>query len=221
MLKLIKLSKIFKETDFNNLLSDIKINSSEIFDLIYNYELPLWDIRLEEIENDYKLPVFITAFYDFVLNYNQVPTSEEFFLYYLDYNSPFFMANHYPTYLMIGLQAKCYRLYPSLIREFHFTKIVQECLTDYKVIYNLKLDIYEGIDLMIIKDDNYFGINLFVSTYHSKQFRKEKKTRHTTFDNVTYVNLPINLNEIDTIKCGKFILYGYNHYHQLLNQLIN
>lgn len=221
MLKLIKLAKIFKETDFKNLLSDIKITSTEIFDTVHDYDIPIWDIRLEEIENDYKLPVFITAFYDFIILNQTIPTSDEFFNYYLDYNSPFFMVNHYPTYLMIGLKARCYRLYPSLIREFHFTKIVQECLSDYKVIYNMKLDIYEGIDLMIIKDDNYFGVNLFVSTYHSKQFRKAKKSRHTTFDNVTYVDSPISLSGSDTIKCGKFILYGYNHYHQLLNQLIN
>jgi len=216
------LSKTFKEIDFKDLLQDIKLTSSDIFNTVYKYDIPIWNIRLEEIENDYKLPMFIHSFYSYILKYQVIPTSDEFFTYYKELNKDFFKANHYSSYLMIGLQARCYRLYPSLIREFHFTKIVQECLTNkYKVIYNIDLDVREGIDMMIIKDNNFFGINLFVDTYYSKVARGNKKTRHTTFDNVTYVDSPILLKAIDTIKCGNFVLYGYNHYHELINKLNN
>jgi len=216
------LSKTFNPTNFENLLDKIEITSSDIFNTVYKYDIPIWDIRLEEIENDYKLPMFIHSFYSYILKYQVIPTSDEFFTYYKELNKDFFKANHYSSYLMIGLQARCYRLYPSLIREFHFTKIVQECLTNkYKVIYNIDLDVREGIDMMIIKDNNFFGINLFVDTYYSKVARGNKKTRHTTFDNVTYVDSPILLKAIDTIKCGNFVLYGYNHYHELINKLNN
>ena len=216
------MSKTFNPTNFENLLDKIEITSSDIFNTVYKYDIPIWNIRLEEIENDYKLPMFIHSFYSYILKYQVIPTSDEFFTYYKELNKDFFKANHYSSYLMIGLQARCYRLYPSLIREFHFTKIVQECLTNkYKVIYNIDLDVREGIDMMIIKDNNFFGINLFVDTYYSKVARGNKKTRHTTFDNVTYVDSPILLKAIDTIKCGNFVLYGYNHYHELINKLNN
>ena len=216
------MSKTFNPTNFENLLDKIEITSSDIFNTVYKYDIPIWDIRLEEIENDYKLPMFIHSFYSYILKYQVIPTSDEFFTYYKELNKDFFKANHYSSYLMIGLQARCYRLYPSLIREFHFTKIVQECLMNkYKVIYNIDLDVREGIDMMIIKDNNFFGINLFVDTYYSKVARGNKKTRHTTFDNVTYVDSPILLKAIDTIKCGNFVLYGYNHYHELINKLNN
>ena len=215
------MSKTFKETDFKDLLRDIKLTSSDIFNTVYKYDIPIWDIRLEEIENDYKLPMFIHSFYSYILLNKSIPTSDEFFTYYKELNKDFFKTNHYSSYLMIGLQARCYRLYPSLVREFHFTKIVQECLMNkYKVIYNIDLDVREGIDMMLIKDNNFFGINLFVNTNYSNWARKDKKNRHDKYDNVTYVDSPISLNTIDTIKCGNFVLYGYNHYHELINKIV-
>jgi len=239
------LSKIFNPTNFENLLDKLtNLTSTTIFDTIYKYDLPVWDIRLEEIENDKKLPIFITSFYDFILKFKYIPTSDEFFIYYKEYNKDFFMRHHYSVYLMIGLQARCYRLYPSLVRELHFIKVVSECLNKdkYTIIYNLKLDIYEGIDMMIINkgidgsytsnqvktdladikhnNDKYFGINLFVDTYYSKEGRKSKKNRHEAYDNVTYVDLPITISgRYDNIKCDNFVLYGYNSYHELLNKI--
>jgi hypothetical protein len=92
-------------------------------------------------------------------------------------------------------------------------------LTESKVIYNRKLDINEGIDLLIIKNDLNYAINLFTATSRSFQGREKKEKRHKAYNNINYINLPVHFK--GSYVCGKFFLYKEDEYGNLLNELDN
>ena len=178
--------KTFKPNNYPNLLPEIHLTSNDICNQIKNYNIPLWDIRLEEVEdNKNGLPMFIKSFYNYVLMYQKIPDSKQFYKHYLEYNSEYFENNVKGIYFMIGLEARCYRLWPSLIRELHFIKYVSENIPlYYDIIYNIDLDTKEGIDMMIIDEDIYYGINFYILTKRSNSNKKEKPGRHNPFNNV-------------------------------------
>ena len=63
----------------------------------------------------------------------------------------------------------------------------------------------------------YFAINLFTKTKRAFQGRSKKVNRHTKFDNVEYVELPVEFK--GSYECGVFFLYRKKEYKELLNIL--
>ncbi len=213
--------KIFKTNNYPNLLPNIQLTSSDICNQIKNYNIPIWNINLDEVEdNKNGLPMFIKSFYNYILQHQKIPKSKEFYNHYLDYNIEYFKNNKKGVYFKIGLEARCYRLWPSLIRELHFIKYVSENIPlYYDVIYNIDLDTKEGIDMMIIDADKYYGINLYITTRRSLENKKEKPSRHSSFDNVIYIDHPLVMYGEDKKICGEFKLYDNNSFLKLIDKL--
>lgn len=199
--------------DYPDLLDKIVLTTKDVFAIVEPFELVFPQTRNQAVEWGIKFPMFVDAFYDYVIRYKSIPIQQSFFAHYLLFNKTFFDDNKFQPEIVEGLKARIYRTYPSLIRDLYFNKYVKENLSDSSVIYNTILDVKEGIDLMIEKNNSFYAVNLFTDTKRAYHARKIKRQRHTPFENVRYLEFPVNFN--DSLKCGNFFLYGSNVFLQL------
>lgn len=161
--------------------------------------------------------MFVDAFYDYIVKKQTIPNQKDSFDYYLWYNQDFFTKLNRPD-LESGIKARAFRAYPSLVRDIHFNKYIEEQLgTKCQIIYNTRLDIEEGIDLMIITKKNNYGVCFFTNTRRAYVGRKAKEHRHTPFDNVKYVEMPMEFK--GSVEAGDFFLYGEKEYIKLYKTL--
>ena len=147
---------------YPNLLPKISLTSDEIKAMVSTYKLTFLVERNYEVEWGKGLPMFVPAFYNFILNTNKIPNQEEFYNYYRKCNISYYKKLNRPD-LDSGIKARAYRTYPSLVRDIYFNKYIEEKIgTKCQIIYNTELDIEEGIDLMIITSKNKYGICFFL-----------------------------------------------------------
>ena len=207
----------FQKHNYPNLLQQINISSRDIQTVVAKYKLEFSKEKNQEVEWGIKLPIFVDAFYNFITDNQRIPSQQEFFQHYLFYNHLFFSNLNRPE-LETGIKARVYRTYPSLIRDLHFNKYILEKLGNKcDVIYNIRLDVEEGIDLMIVTKKGNYGICFFTKTRRAYIGRKAKEYRHTLFHNVSYVEMPLDLK--GSIKAGDFFLYGEHEYRNLYTTL--
>lgn len=208
---------IYNPQEYPNLLPEISLTSEEIRNLVANYILTFPQERNEEVEWGIKLPMFVDAFYAYIVEKQTIPNQKDAFDYYLQYNKDFFTNLNRPD-LDSGIKARAYRTYPSLVRDIYFNKYIEERLgSKCQIIYNTRLDIEEGIDLLIITKKNIYGVCLFTNTRRAYTGRKVKERRHIPFDNVKYVEMPMDFK--GSVEVGDFFLYGEKEYIELYNTL--
>jgi hypothetical protein len=106
------------------------------------------------------------------------------------------------------------RVYPSYIRDLHFSLLLSENLKSYNVFYNPIIDVEKGIDLLI---NNKYKINLYVKTNKSEYYRQLKYNRHKKDD---YVNIDLALDFNNSKKVGRFYLYDKKHVKKII-EIIN
>jgi hypothetical protein len=205
--------------EYKNIFDYVDLDVETIENKIQNYELNFSNIKNDIVEWKMKFPMFLNSFYKKIYQSNTIPTQTEFWADYLMDNLPFFEKNKYGEDIMNALKARAFRTYPSLVRDLHFMHYVKENINESKVIYNRKLDINEGIDLLIVRDNLNYGINLFTATSRSFEGRSKKENRHKKYDNINYINLPVHFK--GSYVCGKFFLYKEDEYGNLLNELDN
>lgn len=212
------MAKIYNPQDFKNVLPHISLSSDEIKKKIASYHLSFLRVHNKTVEWGMKLPMFARAFYAFIFNENDIPTQEQFFDYYIQFNNDYFSKANLGKDIMDGLKARAYRTYPSLIRDVCFNKYVQEHISGYTATYSLDLDISEGIDLMLSSGDKHYAVNLYVDTRRAYAGRAKKQYRHIPFENVTYIEFPVVFE--DSHKVGDFFMYGEREYNILISKLI-
>lgn len=192
-----------KLSEYANFLDHTSLNSSEVEDTISTYKLTFISIRNKKIEWETKLPPFIRPFYLFIYKSKRVPTQDEYFDFYISKNSEYF--NLFKKELLIGVKARLFRTYPSLIRDLHFSLLLKESLDSVTVFYNTSLDTKYDIDILLI-NTRYFGLALYTDTPNAIVARSKKKFRHNRFSNVEYVEIPVAFKA--SKECGRFFLYG-------------
>jgi hypothetical protein len=201
--------KSFELDNYSNFLDYLKFSNQDIEEKIKTYSLNFISVKDPEVEYKIKFPPFLIPFYGFIYLKNNIPNQEDFYEYYMSENYEFFNEKKFTDKILYGLKARLYRTYPSLIRDVHFLTFINENLSTHNVLYNTKLDMVEGIDLMISSPSGlYYAINLYTNTRLSLMNRRKKMYRHTKFENVNYIELPVNFNGSN--KCGDFYLYGTN-----------
>ena len=199
-------TKTYRPDNYTNLLDNIALSSNDVFKIIEPFQLNFPQTRIQSVEWGIKFPMFVTAFYDYVIKRKTVPCQQAFYDYYLLFNKPFFDEKKFDSIILDGLKARVYRTYPSLVRDLYFNKYAGENLPEANVRYNITLDVAEGIDLMIEIDNSFYAINLYADTSRAYDARNKKQHRHTSFHNVKYIEFPVNFN--GSLKCGNFFLYG-------------
>ena len=191
---------------YSNHLELFKISSKEIENQIIKFKLTFLKTRNQKAEWGIRFPTFIDSFYKFIFNNKKLPSQDGFYNYYLANNKDWFKSNPLTTDVLLGLRARIYRTYPSLIRDLHFSKLLSEKTNNYKIIYNTNLDVKEGIDLLVIINKINVAVNLYTKTKRAFVGRNKKGNRHILYDNITYVELPVEFN--GSVKIGDFFLCG-------------
>lgn len=205
--------KSFVLDSYSNFLDYIHLSSHDVCGIIEGYNLSFPQVRNENVEWKILFPIFLMPFYKYVYEKNTVLNQVDFYNYYLYQNKKYFDDNNFESSILDGLKARVFRTYPSLVRDLHFSLFVKENIENAHIVYNRKLDVEEGIDLLIKYDEMYYGINLYTDTSRAHVGRDKKAKRHTHFENVTYVDLPVDFN--GSLKCGRFFLYGEKELNQI------
>ena len=199
-------SSIFQPDAFPNQLGLLKVTDEDILCQIRGYSLHFFKEYNEDVEHNMEFPLFVRAFYNYIYKEQRIPTQEEFYKYYLLSNHDFFSSNHFDGLLYLGLQARAYRAYPSLVRDLYFNKLLEKNNDGYIIVYNIKLDFERDIDTMLIKNNRYWAACLYTKTKNGKKARKWKENRHIRFDNVSYIEFPVEFTQ--ERQFGDFFLYG-------------
>lgn len=204
---------ILKPTDYPNIIDHLPFSVDKITTDVQGYDLEFPKDKDHDVEWKIDFPIFVDAFYKFVYTYRRVPAQDEYFDYYLQVNSGYFETKIWEgrkvldtARLMICLRARVYRMYPSLVRDLHFVYYAHENMIDCNILYNRKLDTQYGIDVLIERNKELFACCLYTDTARANMTRNGKKQRSVSFDNVTYVEMPLDMHTAD--RCGKFYLYG-------------
>lgn len=204
--------KILNLEDYPNFLDLISLTDKDIIHQIVEFELDFINIRDKKVEWEISLPKFVTPFYNFIKEFNTIPDQSVYWLNYKIENESFFNENQFDKETLNAIQARIYRTYPSLVRDIHFSLLLKKKM-DCKVIYNEKLDIEEGIDILLIKDNKFLGINCFTDTEIARIGRNKKSYKHENFGNIKYIDLPVTISGAKS--SGKFYLYGLSEIYKL------
>ena len=210
-------SSIFQPNAFPNQLGLLKVTDEDILCQIRGYSLHFFKEYNEEVEHNMEFPLFVRAFYNFIYKKQRIPTQEEFYKYYLSSNHDYFSANHFSGLIYLGLQARAYRSYPSLVRDLYFNKLLEKNNDGYEIVYNIHLDLERDIDTLLIKNNRYWAACLYTKTDKGEKARVWKKNRHFRFDNVSYIEFPVEFNE--ERKVGDFFLYGEPEVSELFSRI--
>jgi hypothetical protein len=190
----------------DNELGKYALTHFDIETQINRYSLEFIQVRNNQVEWQMKFPMFVPAFYKWIALHGTIPTQDEFWIFYQQYHREWFSSNPLNDVLLEGLKARAYRTYPSLVRDIHFAKFVQTELPYVEVIYDQRLDIEEGIDLLLIDKQKYHAINLYTDTARAYAGRQKKTFRHKDYVNVNYIELPVAFK--GSQQSGQFFLYG-------------
>lgn len=217
--------KILDINEYGNYLNHVQfLDTQKIKDIIEPYTLEFIDIRDKQVEFGISFPLFIDPFYNYILENKTIPTQEDYFVHYITENEEYFYDRiKYSNNTILGLKARVYRTYPSLVRDIHFSLYLKENMPNNNVIFNITLDSSEGIDILLEDRDTLYGINLYTDTPNAKIGREKKAYRHVKFDNVKYIELPVSFkgSEQHGIHGRKFTLYGDRELKQLSGVLNN
>jgi len=207
----------FRIQDFPNLLDDFSFTSVDIEAQLEKYKLEFSEIRDRRVEWEICFPSFVGAFYNYMIRCGEVPSQRDYFQYYLESNKDFFERKKFDSEIVMALEARVFRTYPSLVRDIHFALKCREQFLDATVIYNIRLDTEKGIDVLIEKDGKFFGINLYVGTTRAIGVREKKKNRHMEFENVENIEFPLT-NDL-TNNVGDLFLYGGDAFTKLMAEM--
>lgn len=211
-MKTCRVQTILHAENISNLFDFKTVAFEAIEEQIAEFKLIFPSLRDPEVEWKMKLPPFLDAFYNFYFFNNCLPGQQELWDYYMQLNQNFFKELNDATKIP-SIQARVFRTYPSLVRDLHFGAYINQQWKEVKVIYNRKLDVEMGIDLLLVHPKKMIAVLLFVQTVRSLVGTKKKQLRHWRFSNVEYIELPIRLN--DCYKSGDFFLYREKQLLQL------
>jgi hypothetical protein len=202
---------------YPNLLDDIKFTYLDIQEQISDMGLFFENHYDEEVEDKLPLPPFINSFYEYVLTYQKLPKQYEWYLYYLKKPEVKKLINTEKK--KNGLLSRMFRVYPSLVRDIHFSLYLREKSKNCHVVYNIELDGEIGIDVLIEYKGGMYGINLYTNTDRAKYYREKKYGRHDEVTNVKTIDIPVEFTEEN--KFEEFYLYGETQMETIKNFLIN
>ena len=175
-------------------------------------------IRDESVENA-KLPPIAIVFYSLIYEKEMIPSPERLIEEYL--SQPYFMGiengnilvrydGNENKYSEKGIEARVYRTYPSLLRDFHFFLMANESHLFEAVRYSFERDYKGKIDIQVKFKNCWYNVGLCLASHRSFFFKFKKQFRHKPTD-VIYI-------ELDKSRCymtGDYMLYTEWHVGRL------
>lgn len=200
-----------------NLLPKIKLSVKDIRHQLSNIHLSFLKNKLYQVENEIQFPYFVNSFYDYIIHTNTIPNQGQFFQAY--YSEHKHNLPNMDNEMLLALKARLYRAYPSYVRDMLFAKLLYD-KTDFEdIIYDIDLDINEGVDVLVIERGIKYAINLYVATYRSKNYRKIKHDRHPNKDK-SYVDIDLPLDLKHAMKISNLYVYSNKHIINVMNFII-
>jgi hypothetical protein len=207
----------FNYADYYNFFDYRNLELEQLLSSCLKQELHFFKYRNNDAEYKIQWPSFVLPFYTYCATYSKVPSQCDFFVFYLGYHKKFFFHGNYSNDLIKGVQARIHRTYPSLVRDLHFALQIKKEIADVHVVYNTKLDMQHDIDVLLVKNERYIALSLFVQTKNADRARKAKKSRHKLFDNVEYKQLEISVTEVEK---NELALYSSVELHKVRQILL-
>ena len=190
-----------------NCFDAIKLTYKDVENQLRTYPLTFDRTRNKKVEWQLKLPMFVVPFYNYVKSRNTIPNQKDFWLFYVSENKDYLTSLNLTTEEKIGVRARIFRTYPSLVRDLHFGLYIKENNFFHSVFYNEFLDIKYGIDLVIENTAGIkIGLNLFTKTRTAEFARTVKKYRPKRSVNFDCYEIPIDF--MGSKRCGDFFLYS-------------
>ncbi len=204
----------------NNLFDSVTFSSADIEAQIRVFNLSFDQTRNDRVEWKLKLPMFVPPFYDYIKSRGSIPSQDDYWLFYVSENKDYLVSLNLSREEKIGLRARVYRTYPSLVRDFHFGLYLKENNFFCFVFYNEILDIEYGIDLVIENEERtLIGLNLFTQTQAAQYARKVKEFRPKKSVNFACLEIPIDFKGSKT--CGDFFLYSDREITSIVEKIKN
>lgn len=199
-----------RDFTYENRLELIRLNTITIENYLKNNKLEFLNIHDASVEWGILFPKFAYPFYNFVIRNQRIPTQYEYLVEYCNYkdNKNIIQGLNLTKTQKLGLKARIYRTYPSLVRDLHFGVYLRETGFYNEVFYNEDIDIKYGIDLIIRKEESEVGICLFTDTKNARIARIVKEDRYKLDMSIERLEIPIMLSNCR--KCGDFFIYGIN-----------
>jgi len=206
---------IFYPYKYYNFFQQSDMGLSAVDNIMRTDELTYFHEKDDDLEYNMTLPSFVDCFYKLVVHDKIMPTQAEFRDSYFVTNPDFIKTLREDQ--LIPMKGRLHRTYPTLARDLHFLLSLRKFL-DCSLIYSKKLDMENGIDIMVSDGLIYYGLELFLKSDRSDEFREKKKDRSNKFDNVTYVEIPLEKDKAS--KIGGHCVYGIEHLLQV-EKLLN
>lgn len=222
---------MFDPKNFPNMLPYLRITHRDVENWCEYYPLEILpkDKYYDDfIENIKGFPTMVYPFYSHILKSEkqQMPFQHEYYETYLKYhakmetNFDFEFSGYSDVQKMIyknAVMGRVYRTYPSLVRDLHFALYLKNKLGD-NAVFNRQLDVYKGVDIMLIIKNKYYGIKLFTKTERAEEFKRIKDShRQKDFSNVEYIPITKSLKG-DYF--GSFYLFGDDEFNEHIAPLI-
>ncbi|SDQ27478.1 hypothetical protein [Flagellimonas zhangzhouensis] len=177
----------------------------------------------KEVENS-NIPYFATTFFHFVFTYDRIPNETELMQHYIVLNQisedgQFLQFKAKPL-SKNGVENRLLRSYPSLVRDFHFFKLCTESKNFDAVKYSLKVDIEDGVDLMIQQNEKIFCVSIFTQTPRAKKYKDRKnRVRHDYKNCFKQIEFSVDLSSKNIVKVSNFLLLSQTHVALLAKQI--
>lgn len=173
---------------------------------------------------NYKFPPFALVFFKLLFRNQRIPNEEQFIQFYKDY---FFVENelgeifcyYEGNNFKVNLEAfkgRLLRTYPSLVRDYHFFLKCKESNYFDKVIYSLKQDYFEGIDITVTSEKVVKHVSLHTKTSRGHLYKKKKYKRHD-YENKNEIIIEIDLHQ--SKKVSDFYLYPDESLNELIQKV--
>jgi len=201
-----------------NKLNKIDLSLKELEGKLKDIDLNFISTKRKDVEYGIRFPLFVRSFYDYIEEYSMLPSQKDFFDYYIENNQNSKNIQKLDIDQLGGLKARLYRVYPSFIRDFHFAKTLEEKTPLDEVIYNVKLDTKDGIDVLVRENGIHYAISLYTNTRRANIARVKKIDHRDDKDDYIYIELPLNFKGAKEV--GDFFVYGKREMVEVLNIII-
>jgi len=163
------------------------------------------------------IPMVADSFYSYLFEYDTIPSKEELVKKYLQDNSEELYKvesvignvgnpQEHKSF-MLSLLGRLYRTYPSLIRDYHcYIMLYYSKMFDW-VWYSTYNDTMNGVDIMVGYRGKKIGLNLFIGTPRSMEYRKLKKDRHPQSD-FDMIDVALTFSSVLCQKLGNIYTYS-------------
>ncbi|MGM1055724.1 MAG: hypothetical protein ACQEWG_07565 [Bacteroidota bacterium] len=180
-------------------------------------------VKSETTENN-KFPPFALIFFKLLFRNQRIPEEKELIDFYQEC---FFTKNDsgekFCSYkgksFKVDIEAfvgRLLRTYPSLIRDYHFFLKCTESNYFDKVVYSLKQDYFEGIDITVTSEEIVKHVSLHTKTNRGKFYKDKKNTRHN-YKNKNEIIIEIDLQK--SKKVSDFNLYPDESLGELIQKV--